>query len=553
MSIRYKILLILFFLATTTLVLITATYYYYSQNLVKLEAVNNLESMANVQKQRLNSYIDNNLEKLKLINSRTQLRISLKEYNKTNNKEQLLMIHKIITDSIKDTHSIENVFIIGLDGETLIDPSEKDLKRSSRYHSLFLEAMKKPTVHYFIDELDKKATKILFAAPLRLDNEFLGAIVMQVNMDSLNEYLHDYTGLGLSGEVIMGLNYSEDEMLLFTPLRFKKTPLLLRKELKTAKTMSTALKNNETTLVNSIDYRGANVIAVTRYLDKLGFGIVVKMDRDEIFGTSYELKMIILKLIIFVIAITVIVSIILSKQITKPVIDIADVALLISQGNFEKRIRNYSHDELGQLSNALNQMADRLIDSNKILEAKVNERTDELRKSNSKLEKLSQTDSLTNIANRAKFDTHLDKSFRRSKRYKKPISLLIIDIDYFKSVNDRYGHQIGDQYLKKVATVLKDAVERVDDLCARYGGEEFAVILEDTDSKGATIVAQKIRQNIIDLKLENIESKVEPYLTVSIGITTSVPKEDILSDEFIKKADEALYKAKERGRNMIVH
>jgi diguanylate cyclase (GGDEF)-like protein len=185
------------------------------------------------------------------------------------------------------------------------------------------------------------------------------------------------------------------------------------------------------------------------------------------------------------------------------------------------------------------------------LEEKVKKRTEELRKTNEQLEKISQTDALTGIGNRGKFNMQLEESFRRCNRYQKAISLLIADLDQFKAVNDYYGHQTGDEYLKQVANVLKNAVKRVDDFPARYGGEEFAIILEDTNIEGAILMAKNIRQRIIDLNLKNLYSKVEQHLTVSIGVATVNPDMDIDTDGLIQRADKALYQAKKNGRNRV--
>ncbi len=520
--------------------------------MIQKEAVINLEAMANVQKQRLNTYINNNMEKLKLINSRTQLRRSLKNYNHTKEKESLQFAYKIINDAINNTKSIENIFILGLNADVLVSINDIDKGVSFKKHTLFCKGKKEPCVSYLQLKDNKYSNKIIFSAPLTLEDEFLGVIAMEVNMDYLNQYLRDYTGLGMTGEVLMGLNYSEDEILFFTPSRFKNFPMIIKKSSKTAFLMHTALEKKEITVENALDYRGVPVIAVTKYLDKLDFGIVVKMDRDELFTTSYELKVMILQIIIVLIVIVILVSILLSYMITKPVIDITQAAILISHGDFEKRVEKLSQDELGQLARALNEMADKLINSNNILESKVKERTHKLQQANKKLEKLSLTDGLTGIANRAKFDKSIDEIFRRCIRYKKPLSLLIIDIDYFKAVNDTYGHQTGDKYLKKVASVIKDCAERVDDLPARYGGEEFALILEDTYSEGAELIANRVRQKIHNCKLENINSKVDPYLTASIGISTILPHKNTDLKSFIKEADKALYKAKDEGRNRVV-
>jgi diguanylate cyclase (GGDEF)-like protein len=551
MSIRYKIMFILLVLALSTHFVITTIYYHYSQKAIKAEAINRLESMANVQKERVNTFINNNYEKLRLINSRTQLRRSLKQYNQTSDADALNLVKKIIADTLKSTQSIVDIFVINIDGETIASVKNKHPQHSHKDHPLFLEAMDRQSVNYLIDENDMTSTKIIFSAPLELDGELLGVIAMQVDMDNLNEYLRDYTGLGMSGEVLMAMDYKDNEMLFFTPLRFKKTPLLVKKRSETAKPMNLALQQIETTLDGALDYRNEPVIATTSYLNALGFGIVVKMDKAEVFKTSHDLKVLILTLIVGLVLLVIIVSIFLANMITKPVINIIEAATMISQGDYQKRILALSNDELGQLANALNAMAERLIRSNQILEEKVKNRTEELRRTNEQLEKISQTDALTGIGNRGKFNMQLEESFRRCRRYKKSISLLIADLDQFKAVNDYYGHQTGDAYLKEVANVLKNVAKRVDDFPARYGGEEFALILEDTDIEGAMSMAEKIRQRIIDLKLENLYSKVEQYLTISIGVATVNPDMDIDTTGLIQRADKALYQAKKNGRNRI--
>ena len=551
MSIRYKIMLILLLLALSTHFVITTTYYHYSQKAIKAEAINHLESMANVQKERVKTFINNNFEKLRLINSRTQLRRSLKQYNQTSDADALNLVKKIIADAIQSAQSIEDIFVISLDGETIASVKNKHPHHSHKDHPLFLEAMYRQSVQYYIDENDLASTKILFSAPLELDGELIGVIAMQVDMDNLNKYLRDYTGLGMSGEVLMAMDYKDNKMLFFTPLRFKKSPLLVKKDSEAAKSMNLALQHTETTLDDALDYRNEPVIAATSYLSELDFGIVVKMDKSEVFKTSYDLKVLILTLIIGLVLLVIIVSIFLANMITKPVINITEAATMISQGDYQKRILALSNDELGQLANALNEMAERLILSNQILEEKVKKRTEELRRTNEQLEKISQTDALTGIGNRGKFNMQLEESFRRCKRYQKAISLLIADLDQFKAVNDYYGHQTGDEYLKEVANVLRNVVKRVDDFPARYGGEEFAIILEDTEIEGAMLMAEKIRQRVIDLKLENLYSKVEQHLTVSIGVATVNPDKDISTTGLIQRADKALYQAKKNGRNRV--
>ncbi|EYE88898.1 hypothetical protein Q428_05645 [Fervidicella metallireducens AeB] len=175
----------------------------------------------------------------------------------------------------------------------------------------------------------------------------------------------------------------------------------------------------------------------------------------------------------------------------------------------------------------------------------------ELKIANEKLRSLSFIDGLTNIPNRRYFNEYIEKEWNRGKRFNKNLSILMLDIDHFKAYNDTYGHLQGDECLKTVAQTIKNTLKRSGDLVARYGGEEFAIILPETNSKGAEVIAEKIRCNIENLRLPNINSRVIPFVTVSIGITTVTSYVDMNYGEFINNADKALYKAKESGRNRI--
>jgi len=173
----------------------------------------------------------------------------------------------------------------------------------------------------------------------------------------------------------------------------------------------------------------------------------------------------------------------------------------------------------------------------------------ELETSNVELQKLSNLDGLTGIANRRSFDEFIGKECLRSARENTTLSLILIDIDFFKPFNDNYGHLAGDGCLRQVAAALDDVVLRPADLVARYGGEEFAVVLPNTDMDGAKKMAQKLCEKIRSLKIPHEFSKVTNHITVSLGITNGVACEGISPSDLILQADKALYQAKELGRN----
>jgi diguanylate cyclase (GGDEF)-like protein len=212
------------------------------------------------------------------------------------------------------------------------------------------------------------------------------------------------------------------------------------------------------------------------------------------------------------------------KQITHAVVTFQDIT---ARKQAEELIANYNYE----------------------LQKQVKQRTQALENANIKLEEIAQTDALTQIPNRRQFNQRLQLEWRRLQRSQKPLSLLLIDIDYFKRYNDSYGHPQGDLCLFKVAQTLQQAIYRASDLVARYGGEEFVVILPETNQAGAINIAKRIQTGIISLEIPHQTSDVSDIVTVSIGISTLIPSPNTQPQNLVRQADEALYTAKDQGRN----
>ncbi|PMB22866.1 GGDEF domain-containing protein [Fischerella thermalis] len=175
-----------------------------------------------------------------------------------------------------------------------------------------------------------------------------------------------------------------------------------------------------------------------------------------------------------------------------------------------------------------------------------------LRKANLELERLATLDGLTQVANRRRFDEYLSQEWRRMAREQQYLSLILCDVDYFKSYNDHYGHQAGDACLKRVAAAMRNTLKRPADLVARYGGEEFAIILPSTAMQGAIAVAQAIQKAIKLLRLPHIQSQISDFITVSFGVSSIIPTHNLRAETLITTADEALYEAKKQGRDRII-
>jgi len=176
---------------------------------------------------------------------------------------------------------------------------------------------------------------------------------------------------------------------------------------------------------------------------------------------------------------------------------------------------------------------------------------EELQKANHELQRLAVVDGLTQIANRRRFDLYLQQEWSRMAREKRPISLIMCDIDCFKLYNDNYGHLSGDDCLRSVARAIDACSKRPGDLAARFGGEEFAVILPNTDKEGAVHLAESIRAGVQDLMIAHAFSPVYKYVTLSLGVFSVFPENDSNFQALVEASDRALYEAKRAGRNQV--
>ena len=243
--------------------------------------------------------------------------------------------------------------------------------------------------------------------------------------------------------------------------------------------------------------------------------------------------------------IIIILNLILQRVILRPVQRLTDHALAIVQAkDFSSRINMKRKDEIGKLGHSLDTMVQT-----------IDEQTRELQLANEQLIILTVQDGLTGIANRRMFDNYLNKEWRRAMREQCTLSLILLDVDFFKKYNDTYGHQQGDRCLIAVAESMQKYIRRPADLAARYGGEEFAIILPNTHEEGALLIAERVREGIQALEILHRASEVSPHVSVSLGVATIIPQVEQKNqslDTFVEMADRALYQAKRRGRNRTV-
>ena len=271
----------------------------------------------------------------------------------------------------------------------------------------------------------------------------------------------------------------------------------------------------------------------------------------------------------------------LSGQMVKPILAIAATAGRLRQGDRSTPMPIIpGRDEIAQLSHSvahlfanLEQQRSLLQSFNADLEQQVADRTASLndlnhqlrqeigvrqqaetalQEANQELERITLLDGLTGITNRRGFDRYLEQTWHQSLRSPSPLSLLMLDVDYFKAYNDYYGHLAGDVCLQRVAQAIQQTLNRATDVAARYGGEEFAVILPNTNQAGALYLAERLRQAIASLALPHALSSVAQHVSISIGVATGWPSTESTAPRLLATADGNLYEAKQQGRNCVV-
>lgn len=258
------------------------------------------------------------------------------------------------------------------------------------------------------------------------------------------------------------------------------------------------------------------------------------------------------------VVIAILMALAIAGALARPIADISEATNRLAEGDLTVKLEVNSLDEIGQLATNFNHMTNQLLKrdeelrlAQEELENQVKKRTEELMIANKELRRISFFDGLTGIANRRYFDEFLEREWQRAKRGNTPLALIMLDVDFFKDYNDTYGHIVGDECLKRIADVLKTATKRSTDLVARYGGEEFVIILPDTNVQGARTVGERIRSGVEKLGIRHKKSPSTGIVTVSIGISVAGLAKETLPITMLADADEALYQAKQSGRNRI--
>lgn len=273
-----------------------------------------------------------------------------------------------------------------------------------------------------------------------------------------------------------------------------------------------------------------------------------------------------ISLIVIVITLTlgfILITYLFDKWILRRIFRIIAALERSAEGDYRDQLSSEKRDELGLISDHINSMNKRIArrdeelrEARDYLELRVEERTSDLQleieariEAEKKLKNLASTDPLTGVMNRRAFDEQAHRELANAKRHGRELTLILLDLDHFKSINDKFGHQFGDQVLIKIAELIQPCLRATDSLC-RHGGEEFIIILPETDIHNAKLIAERLRLEIENAVISN-QSDVNASVTASLGVAQWADDEkDILPS--IHRADEAMYQAKQEGRNRVV-
>ena len=382
-----------------------------------------------------------------------------------------------------------------------------------------------------------KAGVMVAAEPIVSTHErFLGVLVAKLNFRSITGMLQNYAQNQV-GELYLitkeGVVLTSSEPLASGFM-----------EINLLKSVYARLYSREGNTLDYRNFRGPAVVGTLKKVPQLEWGVVAEENRAEAYAQIFRLRNLTMAFVAGLLFLIGLAAYLLGLTIVRPLDRLIGGAAKVAAGDLEVDLPITTHGELGYMTEVFNNMVTRLREGREQL-ATINET---LRKKNLELHEISITDSLTGLYNRKHLMETLDKETSRCQRYKRPLAILMIDIDHFKRYNDTFGHLAGDGALKRMAKIFRDSVRAVD-YSARYGGEEFLIILPETSKHEAAKAAERIRRCVEEDSLA--EGDKATATTVSIGVAIFPEHGDDIQT-LIKNADAALYEAKEGGRNQVV-
>ncbi|MDX1755524.1 MAG: diguanylate cyclase [Marinobacter sp.] len=501
-----------------------------------------LESLSLIAKKRVIDVVERIEDNTALVASRTQMRISLSRWMDSGDPTELDKIHRILDDAKNGLRHLKDISLYDRQGRlvatTADQPPVRELPplRSSE-----------PTIR-----LGLEADQVLAVsrAPLTLNDESIGFIRLAFFTDFIADLVRDRTGLGMTGEWLFAVRHESGDALFAVPLKYDPQAAFRRRVSRDRMDVPIiqALLGNELIMSNAPDYRETRVLASTRYISDLDWGLVAKMNEEEVNQLVNQNRIYIYFSEFVIVSLAVLAGIVLSVYIAGPIEKLKAHTAKVARGSFEEPPETGGWQEVKELNAHFRLMIEALKDLNENLQKKVEERTQALNAANEKLSLIATQDPLTGLHNRRYFAERLEQEFSRSSRYDSSLALVILDVDRFKKINDTYGHPVGDEVLKGVADHLAAAI-RESDVVARIGGEEFCLILPECTKESALLFLERVREELSALKFHTNGTRFSVTCSFGVAFQEATTRS---SEVLMKHADQALYQAKERGRNQVV-
>ncbi|MEO5356380.1 MAG: response regulator [Nitrospirae bacterium YQR-1] len=374
MKIYPKTTIILLFIALLPIFTISVAAYHIAGIVLKQHIIDSLESTATVQKQRIESKLEMNIERMDLITSRPPMRAALENYLKTGDRQQLEIVVTVISNAKAVIKDIEDIHILNKDGKVAASTNDSLLSMDFSKEEYFIRGMKGYSMDVFSLRDEVKVVNYL-SCPLVHEKRLIGILVVETTFKPIIEITRDYAGLGKTGESILAKIDENGDALFIVPLRFDENSVL-RKTTHMSKIDSPvvqALMKKENTLYDVIDYRGKVVTAVTKSIGKTNWGLVVKVDGDEALSPLFKLRNLFIGVAGITIVLVLTISFYSARSITKPITNLTVVAMRIKEGDTSAIADISSSDEIGFLSETFNEMTADLLESKKKLEHDIEE------------------------------------------------------------------------------------------------------------------------------------------------------------------------------------
>lgn len=388
MKLRWKIQLALLSIALLPFIVAGIIGYTQARETLEERFLLHLESVASLQERRVQAIFDRNLERLKLISSRTQLRISLDRFNDSAAAEDREKIGRIIGDAIDSIDQIERISIFAVSGELVAStdpnlPAETSMAGDPGFENLQAEDRIES-----IDANESGSLTMTLAGPLKLSEKRIGLISIKLSGKELLDVAATYTGLGETGETLFAVQGVSGEVRFITPGRFSNDGSSLMNSVpeNPDAPIFAAIQRNERIVKDSVDYRGQPVLSVTRFVEQATLGVEVKVDRAEALSPALRLRNLTLINMAITLSVVAIVSIALARTILRPVEQLTKSAHVIESGDYDHRVEVKGKDEISELGAAFNLMAQQLTLANRGLEEKVQQRTRQLQTTKDRFE-----------------------------------------------------------------------------------------------------------------------------------------------------------------------